>query len=242
VKLKDKVTIITGAGKGIGRACTELFLSEGSRVVLVSRTKSDLTSFASSPLGRKGRALCITADISSEKSVKSIVRKTIKKFGTVDILINNAGFGRFANLVDSKTRDFDDMFNTNVRGLYLMTRECLPYMIKQNSGTIINISSITGKQGLATGSIYCATKHAVMGLSRALLLEVRKYNIRVIAICPGSVDTEFFRKESHMTPGASRKTILKSKDIADACLFAACLPQSAMLSELEIRATNPRYK
>lgn len=240
-KLIDKTAIITGAGKGIGRTSAELFLSEGSKVALVSRTKSDLDEFSRIHRNQKQKFICLAADISNEKSVKSIVRKTVKTFGTVDILINNAGLGRFANLVDSKTRDFDDMFNTNVRGLYFMTRECLPQMIKQNSGTIINISSMAGKQGFATGAIYCATKHAVMGLSRALLLEVRKYNIRVIAICPGSVDTEFFRKESHTALAWSHETVLKPKDVAETCLLAATLPQSAMLSELDIRPTNPTY-
>jgi 3-oxoacyl-[acyl-carrier protein] reductase len=133
------------------------------------------------------------------------------------------------------------MYFTNVRGMYLLTKGFLPYMMKQSNGTIINISSMAGKQGFATGTGYCATKHAVMGFSRALLLEVRKYNIRVIAICPGSVDTKFFRKESHTKLASSKDTILKSRDIAETCLFAASLPPNAMVSELDIRPTNPSY-
>jgi NADP-dependent 3-hydroxy acid dehydrogenase YdfG len=241
VTLKNKVTLITGTGKGIGRSAAELFLIEGSKVVLVSRTKSDLDNFSRKYSKYKKNFLCIAADVSKDAAIKSIVEKTIKTFGTIDILINNAGFGKFAELVKSKTKDFDDMFSTNVRAVYLLTKTFLPYMIKKKSGTIINISSMAGKQGFATGTGYCATKHAVMGFSRALLLEVRKFNIRVIAICPGSVDTQFFRKESHTILTSSKDSILKAQDIAETCLFAAALPQNAMVSELEIRPTNPRY-
>lgn len=244
------MVVITGAGKGIGRATAELFLKEEAKVVLVSRTKSDLDSFRSqfgkvrSPNGHASpleRVVCITADVSKESAIKSIVLNTIKTFGTIDILINNAGFGKFAELVKSKMKDFDDMYHTNVRAVYMLTKGFLPYMIKKREGTVINISSMSGKYGFATGTGYCATKHAVMGFSRALLLEVRKYNIRVVAICPGSVNTRFFKKESHSPLKSGKDTLLKPGDVAQACLLASILPQNAMISELDVRPTNPRY-
>lgn len=239
MKLKNKVAIITGAGKGIGRACAQLCLDEGAKVVLVSRTKKDLEIFAKENSKLAKNIFCITADVSKEASVKKAVKETIAKFKRIDILINNAGFGIFDNLIVSKTKDFDAMFGTNVRGLYFMTREVLPQMIKQNGGTIINIASIAGKQGFASGSIYCASKHAVMGMSKALMLEVRQHNIRVIAICPGSVDTKFFRPESKTYLSSRNETVLQMEDIAQSCLLAASLPMNAMISELEIRPTNP---
>jgi len=168
------------------------------------------------------------------------VKETIAKFKRIDILVNNAGFGLFDHLVNSKTKDFDAMFNTNVRGLYFMTRESLSSMIKQKGGTIINIASIAGKQGFATGTIYCATKHAVMGMSKALMLEVRQHNIRVVAICPGSVDTKFFRPESKTYLSSRNETVLQMNDIAECCLLAASLPMNATVSEIELRPTNPR--
>jgi 3-oxoacyl-[acyl-carrier protein] reductase len=113
-------------------------------------------------------------------------------------------------------------------------------MIKENSGTIINIASIAGKQGFATGAIYCATKHAVMGLSRALMLEVRRYNIRVIAICPGSVATDFFRSDSKTELSSSKESVLQAKDVAESILYAAAMPENAMVSEIEVRPTNPK--
>jgi 3-oxoacyl-[acyl-carrier protein] reductase len=239
MKLKDKIAVITGAGKGIGRATAELFLQEGARIVIVSRTKSDLNNFIKSDKRFKDNIIAITGDVSKEAVIKNVIKKTITAFKKIDILINNAGFSVFDNMVDSRTKDFDAMFAVNVRAAYLLTKGFLPYMIKRKEGTIMNISSLAGKQGFATGTGYCATKHAVMGLSRALMLEVRQYNIRVAAICPGTVDTEFFRKESQTQIFADRNTVVKPEDVAEACLFTASLPVNATISELEIRPTNP---
>lgn len=240
MKLENKAAIITGAGKGIGKAAAELFLREGASVVLNSRNKSDLELIAEANKDKRDKILIVAGDISKEDTIKLVIDETLSKFGKADILMNNAGFGIFDDLVDSKTDDFDAMFNTNVRALYLLTKGILPSMIDRKSGTIINIASIAGKNGFATGSIYCATKHAVMGLSRALMLEVRKYNIRVVTVCPGSVATEFFRTESQTTLSSSRESVLHAEDIAETVLLAASLPENATITELEVRPTNPR--
>lgn len=239
MKLENKIAVITGAGKGIGKATAELFLREGAQVVLTSRNKSDLELIEEANKDKKEKIFSIAGDISKEETVSYIINETLNKFGKIDILVNNAGFGIFDDLVDSKIEDFDAMFNTNVRALYLLTKGALPSMIERKSGTIINIASIAGKQGFATGSVYCATKHAVMGLSRALMLEVRKYNIRVVAVCPGSVATEFFRTESQTMLSSSRESVLQAEDIAETILLAASLPENATISELEVRPTNP---
>ncbi len=240
MKLENKVTVITGAGKGIGKAAAALFLKEGARVVVVSRTKSDLDKIRSELKKFKGSFITVCCDVSKASSIKKIVSETVKKFGTIDILINNAGFGIFANLVDSKLSDFDAMFDTNVRAVYMITKAFLPYMIKQKSGTIINIASIAGKNGVATGSVYSASKHAVMGLSRSLFFEVRKYNIRVAAICPGSVDTAFFNPKRGGSIGFKKQTALDAPSIAEACLIAASLPENVTVHEIELRPTNPQ--
>jgi 3-oxoacyl-[acyl-carrier protein] reductase len=221
LKLQNKIAVITGAGKGIGRAAAQLFLNEGAFLALNSRTKSDLDSFLKFNELHADKILTVPGDISNEEVINELISQTINKFKRIDILINNAGFGRFGEYLKSTTKDFDDMFNTNVRALYLVTRGFLPHMIEQNEGTIINISSIAGKQGVAGGAIYSATKHAVMGLSRSLLFEVRKYNIRVIAICPGSVDTYFFDREEHSSSTLQKESMLTSEDIAESCLYAA---------------------
>lgn len=240
MKLQNKIAVITGAGKGIGKATAELFIKEGANVVLTSRNLSDLEQIVRDNENKKDNITIIAGDISKEETIQKVINETIGKFGKIDILVNNAGFSVFDNMVDSKTEDFDAIFNTNIRALYLVTKGFLPAMIKEQSGTIINIASVAGKQGFATGTIYCASKHAVMGLSRALMLEVRQYNIRVCAICPGSVATDFFRAESQTTLSSSKESVLSAEDIAETILLAASLPENAMLGEIEIRPTNPR--
>jgi len=240
MKLQNKIAVITGAGKGIGKATAELFLKEGAKVVLTSRNKSDLEQLIAENKSYKDNISVIAGDISKEETINKVIDETIGNHGRIDILVNNAGFGIFDNLVDSKLEDFDSVFNTNVRSLYLITKGFLPFMIKEQSGTIINIASVAGKQGFATGSIYCASKHAVMGLSRALMLEVRQYNIRVCAVCPGSVATEFFRADSQTTLSSRKESVLQAEDIAETILLAASLPENATLHEIEVRPTNPR--
>ncbi|MFI5212055.1 MAG: SDR family oxidoreductase, partial [Ignavibacteria bacterium] len=158
MKLQNKIAVITGAGKGIGKATAGLFLKEGAKVVLTSRNLSDLELIQKEQNDRKDKITVIAGDVSKEETVNRIIEKTISIHGKIDILVNNAGFGIFDDLVDSKLEDFDAMFNTNVRSLYMLTKGFLPYMIKEASGTIINIASVAGKQGFATGSIYCASK------------------------------------------------------------------------------------
>lgn len=237
MKLQNKIAVITGAGKGIGRAAAELFLKEGASLVLNTRTKADLDSFVREHSEDKDRIVTLTGDVSDEKIIWQIIKETIGKFGRVDILVNNAGFGRFTELIKSTTKDFDDMFNTNVRSMYILIRDFLPYMIKQQSGTIINIASISGKNGVPSGAIYSATKHAVMGLSRSLLFEVRKHGIRVVAICPGSVASDFFRgSPSELETGS----MIALEDIAETILYAATLSPNSTVNEIEIRPANPK--
>lgn len=237
MKLENKIAVITGAGKGIGKAAAKLFLKEGASVALNSRTKTDLDSFLKESSSFSNKILTVPGDISDEKVIKKLIDDTIKKFNRVDILVNNAGFGIFDDFVNSTNRDFDDMFATNVRAVYILTRDLLPYMIKQKEGTIINIASIAGKNGVPGGAVYSATKHAVMGLSRSILFEVRKHGIRVIAVCPGSVNTEFFRESSS---DLKHETMLTPDDIADSILYAATLPPNATVNEIEIRPANPK--
>jgi NADP-dependent 3-hydroxy acid dehydrogenase YdfG len=229
--MDKKICIITGASSGIGYACANKFLANGYTVINASRTNKK-------PIDNVNYEFFKT-DVSNEDDIKNLIEKTLEKYGKIDVLINNAGFGKFANFVDSKTEDFDDMFAVNVRGLYLCCRYAVKSMIEKQSGIIINISSIAGKNSVATGSIYSATKHAVIGLSTSLFQEVRKYNVRITTICPGSVDTNFFDAPGTIL-NSSRNSILSSEDIAEACNLAASLPITATVSEIELRPTNPQ--
>ena len=226
-----KICIITGASKGIGKSCANLFLEKNYIVINASRTDPN-------PPRNKNYNF-IKTDVAIEKDVKNLFEEVIDKFKKIDVLICSAGFGKFANLVDTKTKDFEEMFAVNVKGLYLCNRYVLKSMLENKSGTIINISSISGKNGIATASIYSATKHAVNGLSASLMAEVRKENIRVVTICPGTVDTNFFDDPS-ATLGANRDTVLSATDVAEVCLLSAELPSRALLNEIEIRPLNPQ--
>lgn len=226
-----KIAVITGASKGIGKSCAKLFLKKGYITINASRTDSEKI--------KHRNYFFIKTDVTKESDIKKLFNYVTKEFGKTNVLICNAGFGRFSNLVDSKTSDFDEMFSVNVRGLYLCIRYVLPSMLERKSGTIINISSVSGKNGIATASIYSATKHAVMGLSSSLMAEVRKDNIRVVTICPGSVDTNFFDDPSAIL-NSRRDSILSPDEVAEVCLLSAELPQRALMNEVEIRPLNPQ--
>jgi 3-oxoacyl-[acyl-carrier protein] reductase len=232
--LKDKVVIVTGAGRGIGKAIALRFAEEHSRLVLAARTKKEIDEVAQE-VRRKGvEALSVPTDVSTEEQVDRLVTTAHKTFGRIDVLVNNAGFGIFSRVADMKTDDFQSMFDVNVRGVFLCTRAVLPYMAEQNDGVIVNIASLAGRNAFVGGAGYCATKWALIGFARSLMLEVREHNIRVITICPGCVDTSFGRDE------AKKKTILQAQDVAETVLAAVRMPAHAMVSEIDIRPTNPK--
>ncbi len=177
----------------------------------------------------------MVAVVSKESDIVKLIGTAHETFGRIDILVNNAGFGIFKPVVEMKTGEFDSLFNVNMRGTFLATRESLPYMIRQNDGVIINIASLAGKNAVENGAVYAATKWAMLGFAKSLMLEVRKHNIRVITICPGSVDTDF--GSGHH---ANRDKILKPGDVAETAVLAARLPATAMMSEIDLRPTNPK--
>ncbi len=235
--LKNKIALVTGAGKGIGRAVSLALARAGANLVIVSRSMTDLQSLARE-IGNVGRkAFPVEADVTRESKIREFIKLPVEKFGSLDILVNNAGVGRFGNLQDFSTQDWDDMFEVNLRGMFLCIREALPYLKRQQESVVVNMASLAGKNVFARGAGYAASKWGVLALSKGLMLEERQNGVRVIAICPGSVDTHFFRDDS--LPRPEREKILKPEDVAQITLDAIRLPQRAMISELEIRPTNP---
>jgi 3-oxoacyl-[acyl-carrier protein] reductase len=160
-----------------------------------------------------------------------------RELGPVDVVVNNAGLGHFAPVDELTVAQFDETMAVNVRGVFLVTRAFLPDMRKKKSGDIVNIASLAGKNAFLEGTAYSASKHAVLGFSKTLMLEVRKDNIRVISICPGSVDTPFFGKAGEELKNADR--VLTASDVAQAVVGALEMPGRAMISELDIRPSNP---
>ncbi len=235
--LRNKVALVTGASRGIGRATALALAKEGAHVALASRTLSDLQSLAKE-IGNMGKkALPVEADISREGDIKRLIQTVVDKFMGIDILVNNAGLGVFGRVEELSTQDWDDMFDVNLRGMFICTREALPYLKRKEESVVVNIASLAGKNAFVGGAGYAATKWGVLAFSKCLMLEERKSGVRVVAVCPGSVDTHFFRHHSLPTP--DRDKILKPEDVAQTIVHALKLPQRAMVSELDIRPTNP---
>ncbi|MBI3195720.1 MAG: SDR family NAD(P)-dependent oxidoreductase [Ignavibacteriae bacterium] len=236
--MHNKVAIVTGAGKGIGKAIALALAKQGCDVVVASRTQSDIDSVAKQieQLGRK--SLALRCDVSVEDDVQRLIDETFKQFGKIDILVNNAGIGTFASVADLSVSDFDKMWGTNMRGTFLCTKSVLPYMKEQKSGEIINIASLAGRNAFKGGAGYAATKWAMIGFARCLMLEVREHNIRVITICPGSVDTEF---HTESTKDKDTGRVPKAEDIAQIVVDALKMPRHVMVSEIDVRPTNPNW-
>jgi len=236
--LNDKVAIVTGAGRGIGKAVALALAKEGAHVVLAARTTSEIETVAKEIEQSGRRALAVPTDVSQESDVNELITKTIETFGTIDILINNAGIGAFGSVTELSTNNFDRMWEVNMRGAFLCSRAVVPYMMKQKSGDIINISSLAGRNAFIGGAGYCATKWALIGFARCLMLEVREHNIRVITLCPGSVETGFgdHPKNSPRSSG----NIPKAEDIAQVVVDTLRMPRNVMVSEVDIRPTNPK--
>jgi NAD(P)-dependent dehydrogenase (short-subunit alcohol dehydrogenase family) len=231
LRLKDQVAIVTGAGRGIGRAVALAFSREGAVVALAARTASELETVAAQIKGRSGRALAVPTDVTGEASVGALVERVLAEFGKVEILVTAAGLATFAPLVDTKPEDWDRMMAVNLRGVFLACRAVLPAMMRQRRGTIINIASIAAKRAIPGGAAYAASKHAVLGLSQVLAEEMRPHGVRVGALCPGAVDTSLW---DGVPKAPERSRMLRPEDVGETALLMASLPPGASLEDLTL--------
>jgi len=236
MRLEESIALITGAGRGIGRAIALTLSREGATVLLNARTKAELDAVKAEVEAQGGKAAVLPGDLTKGSDVISIFKKIDDEFGRIDILVNNAGIGRFAAVRELSLDDFDAMWRINLRALFQCTQYALRRMESQKSGIIVNISSLAGKNAFIGGAGYAATKWALIGFSRCLMLEAREHNVKVVAICPGSVDTSFSLKQD---PSRAAK-ILSPQDVADTVLMAVTMPPRALVSEIDIRPTNPK--
>ncbi|HUQ47196.1 MAG TPA: SDR family oxidoreductase [Gemmatimonadaceae bacterium] len=230
--LKHGKALVTGGSSGIGYATAQLLRDRGADVAICGR-KADAVEQAASELG----ALGIVADVSHEDDVVRMVERVIGELGGYNILVNNAGFGSWAPLIDTKADDFRRVWETNVFGAMLVARESARHFVKHSTGNIVNIASTAGKKGYADGGIYASTKFAVNGLTESWRAELRKNNIRVMQVNPSEVQSNFFVRAGRARPTNASK--LESSDIASVICDMLEMSDRAMVTEATVFATNP---
>jgi 3-oxoacyl-[acyl-carrier protein] reductase len=235
--LRGRVAVVTGSGRGIGRAIALRFASAGADVVLAARTEDEIESAAAEVRGLGRKALPIAADVTAPEQVGRLAEETIRRFGGIDILVNNAALFTKGKLVETTPETWSRVLDTGLHGVYRITRAFLPEMVRRNRGDIVMISSTSGKRGDPGSSAYAAAKHGLMGLAHALLYEVRSHNIRVTVISPSAVDTRPLPEDG--LPQGGKGVYMRMEDVADAVLFAVGLPHRALVREIELWGTNP---
>ena len=235
MNLAGQPAVVTGAGRGIGRAIATRLATEGAHVILVARTAPELEKVAGVIRSAGGSATVHRADITNDREVKTLFDTVAEQHGALAVLVNNAGIGRFAAVADMTLEDLDAMWSLNVRAAFSCTKAAIP-LLRKARGTIVQIASLAAKNAFVGGGGYAATKWALLGFSRCLMLEERAHGIRVVTVCPGSVDTSF---SSSVRDPKKAERIVAPQDVAEAVAAALLLPARAMMSEIDLRPTTP---
>ncbi|ACO45394.1 3-ketoacyl-ACP reductase [Deinococcus deserti] len=237
--LTGKTAIVTGAGKGIGKAIALAFAQEGVHVGLIARDRKGLEALAEEISGQyKVKVGVAPVDVSDRAGVEAAVAQLAGELGSVDILVNNAGTAQFGSVLDMEPAEWERMIQVNLLGTYYATRAALPYMVRQGSGNIINIASTAGEKGAATASAYAASKAGVIAFTEALMPEVRKHNVRVILMNPSTVNTDLATSLGLKIGEEDR--MLQAEDVAQVLVAALKLPQRALVRNLSLLTTNPQ--
>lgn len=237
ISLKGKTALITGAGRGIGRAVAIALAKEGVNLGLIGLTMSNLEKVTAELEQYDINISAATADVADLEAVQHAVEHIKSDLGPIDILINNAGTGKFGGFLELSPEEWENIIRVNVMGVYNVTRAVLPEMIERKSGDIVNISSTAGQKGAPVTSAYSASKFAVLGLTESLMLEVRKHNIRVTALTPSTVVTDL-AVETNLISG-NPENVMHPEDLADLLVSGLKLHPRVVLKTAGLWSTNP---
>ncbi|MEX2416154.1 MAG: glucose 1-dehydrogenase [Paenibacillaceae bacterium] len=233
MRLAGKIALITGSGSGIGRSSALLFAQEGAKVVVNDLNAEKGAETVREILTASGEAIFIHADVTNADAVKSMVQQVVAQYGRIDVLFNNAGISNVGALHEVEPEQWDRIMSINVKGVYLPSKFVIPYMMEQQSGNIINMSSCIAEIGLARRAAYAATKGAILALTKSMQVDYAPYGIRVNALLPGTIFTPFveaYLKSSYDDPEAAIESLKsrqlsgdlgKPDDVARAALFLA---------------------
>ena len=244
-KLRDKVAIVTGASSGIGEASARALAEDGAKVVVAARRTERLDAVVARIGSQGGTALAVTTDVTNRQSTEALVEQTLNAYGRVDILVNNAGVMPLSLIRKRHVEEWDRMIDVNIKGVLYCIAACLPSMLDQGGGHIVNVSSVAGRRPFLGGTIYSATKFAVRAISQGMHLELSaRDRIRVVDIEPGVVATEL---TDHITDEEvatrfektwAEKTRLQASDVSQAILFAVTQPDRVNVNEILVRPTD----
>jgi 3-oxoacyl-[acyl-carrier protein] reductase len=230
--LQGKVALVTGGGRGIGRRIAERLAGVGVRTAVCARTAEEIDATARRIAGAGGAAMAVPCDVTREEDVDRLFADVVGRYGRLDVLVNNAGVGRFGPLVELSTRDFDEVVAVNLRGTFLCCRAAMRQMMAQRAGYIVNVASVVGVKGYPLQSAYTAAKHGVMGLTKSLAVEAQEHGVRVSAILPGGVDTEMITRSR---PDLDVSELMRPDDVADALLYLLNLSETVAVDQVTLR-------
>jgi 3-oxoacyl-[acyl-carrier protein] reductase len=236
--LKSRKAIITGGGRGLGKATAIAFAKEGIDIAITGRNEAVLKETVSELETFGIQAIYAVFDVSNYEEVKRGIKSILDSLGSVDILVNNAGIAAFGTFNEMEVSEWSQIIQTNLMGMYYVTKEILPYLINQNKGDIINVSSTAGLNGNANTSAYSASKFAVIGMSESLMKEVRKNNIRVCTLTPSTIVSDMSIELGIANKG-SEDSVLQPEDFAELIVAGLKLPRRAMLKSAALWSTNP---